>query len=57
MMPIWAVIYIVAAALVASLSTKHRWGFWGLFVISLILTPLIGLLIFMATSTEEKKNK
>ncbi|MBN1292525.1 MAG: hypothetical protein JXB48_11860 [Candidatus Latescibacteria bacterium] len=54
-MPITAVIYIVAAALVASLALKHRWGFWGFFVISLILTPIIGLIIFMASSSDEKK--
>lgn len=56
-MPIAAVIYIVAAALVASLSKDHKWGFWGFFVISLILTPIIGLIIFMATSNEKKSNK
>ena len=56
-MPIIAVIYIVAAALVGSLGTKHKWGFWGLFVISLILTPFVGLIIFMASASEENKNK
>lgn len=50
------IVYIVAAALVASLGTQRKWGFWGFFVISLILTPLIGLFIIMATDPFEKKN-
>ena len=47
-MPI-PLIYIIAAVLVASLGRKHKWGFWGFFVISLILTPIVGILIIMAT--------
>jgi hypothetical protein len=49
-------IYIVAAALVASLGIHRKWGFWGFFVISLILTPLIGLFIIMATDPFEKRD-
>jgi len=56
-MPITVVIYILAAVLVGSLGTKHKWGFWGFFVISLILTPIIGLIIFMATTSGEKESK
>ena len=52
-MPLPAVIYIVAAALVASLGRKYRMGFWGFFVISLILTPIIGLIIIIASDNKE----
>ncbi len=42
-------IYTLAALLVGSLGRKSNLGFWGLFVISLLLTPFIGLIIFLAS--------
>jgi len=53
----YALIYIGAAALVASLGRKRKWGFWGFFVISVILTPLVGLFVIMATDPVETRNK
>lgn len=48
-MPIPVVVYILAALLVASLGKKSSLGFWGFFVISLILTPILGLIIILAS--------
>ena len=51
-------IYIVAAALVASLgrTRKTKEGYWWFFVVSLILTPIIGLIVIMATDPIDKHN-
>ena len=51
--------YIIAAALVASLgrTRKSSGGFWWFFVISLILTPFVGIIVIMATEPVEKPDK
>ena len=51
--------YIIAAALVASLgrTRKNKGGFWWFFVISLILTPFVGIIVIMATEPVEKPDK
>ncbi len=51
------ILYIVAAVLVASLGTQRKWGFWGFFVLSIILTPIVSLIVIMATDPIEKPKK
>jgi hypothetical protein len=51
--------YVIAAAMVASLgrTRKNKEGFWWFFVVSLILTPFIGLIVVMATDPIDKHDK
>lgn len=42
--PIW----FVAALVIGYFGRKYRFGFWGYFLISLFLTPLIGVLTLVA---------
>lgn len=40
---------IVLSLMIGYLGRKRRMGFWGLFFGSMFLTPLIGLVILLAT--------
>jgi hypothetical protein len=40
----------LVAALIGYLGKDRKFGFWGNFFVSLILTPVIGLLVFFAQS-------
>ncbi|HEY3380268.1 MAG TPA: hypothetical protein VGK32_00790 [Vicinamibacterales bacterium] len=41
--------YVGAAWIIALLGSNRRFGFWGYFFGSLLLTPFIGLLLYLAT--------
>jgi hypothetical protein len=41
--------YVAAAWVIAILGRDRRFGFWGYFFASLLLTPIIGLLLYLAT--------
>lgn len=45
---ILTVLYILAALLVGALGQRRKWGFWGYFWASLVMSPLIGLLFVLA---------
>ena len=47
-MPIIIPAWLVGALLVAVLGRNRRFGFWGYFFASLLLTPIIGLLMLLA---------
>ena len=47
-MPIIIPAWLVGAILVAILGRNRRFGFWGYFFASLLLTPIIGLLMLLA---------
>ena len=47
-MPIIIPVWLVGALLVAILGRNRRFGFWGYFFASLLLTPIIGLLMLLA---------
>ena len=50
--PIW----IVAAVLIGFLGRRYRFGFWGHFFASVLLTPVVGVLLLLAaTPTRELK--
>lgn len=44
------VIIVVASILVALLGRHRKFGFWGYFFASLLLSPIIGLLLVVASS-------
>lgn len=45
---------ILLAALIGYLGSDRKFGFWGNFFVSLLLTPVIGLLVFFAQSPKTK---
>mgnify|MGYP003623901140 CR=1 FL=1 len=44
-------LWIAASAIVAYLGRGRKFGFWGYFFASLLLTPLIGALLVLASGT------
>ena len=62
MMPVILIIVnIVLAYFIGFLGRNRRLGFWGNFFASLLLTPIIGFLLIIATDPvkdeDEKKDK
>jgi hypothetical protein len=49
MPPQAAVLYLVISMLIGVLGRRYRFGFWGYFFSSLLLSPLIGLLLVIAS--------
>lgn len=47
-MPIIIPAWLIGAIVVATLGRNRRFGFWGYFFASLLLTPIIGLLMLLA---------
>jgi hypothetical protein len=43
------IIYVGICILLGFLGRKQKWGFWGYFFGSIVLTPLIGLLVVLAS--------
>jgi len=50
---IW-VVYIIFCLAIGTFGRNRKLGFWGYFLSSLILTPLIGLILVLATDEKEK---
>ena len=53
-------IYLIAANIILSffialLGTNRKWGFWGYFFSSMLLTPLIGILLVLASDPRRDK--
>lgn len=42
-------LHVGLCALIGYLGRKRKFGFWGYFAASLLLTPLIGLLLVLAS--------
>jgi hypothetical protein len=47
----WLLLYLVSALFIAFIGRNRRPGFGGWLLLSLFLTPLIGLAIFLVTQT------
>jgi hypothetical protein len=43
-----AVLWLVCCLVIAAFGARYRFGFWGYFFGSVILSPLIGLLLLLA---------
>lgn len=48
-------IYIFAALLIALVGRNRKMGAWGYFFASLLLTPVIGLLLVLASDSRAKE--
>lgn len=52
-MQIFAIIFVLSL-LVGLLGMNSRMGFWGNFFASILLTPVVGLLLVIASSGKKK---
>ncbi|MDP0501497.1 MAG: hypothetical protein Q7P63_15495 [Verrucomicrobiota bacterium JB022] len=43
--------YVIFCLVLAYLGKEKKFGFWGNFFVSLILTPFIGLIVLLAQDT------
>ncbi len=49
--------YLCVALLIGILGTHRKMGFWGYFFSSLLLTPLMGILLLLASDPKQKPKK
>lgn len=56
--PLFAAIYIVFAAFVGFFGRRRVFGFWGFFLLSMFLTPvIIGLILILAAPNPDVQEK
>jgi hypothetical protein len=55
MHPIGAIIYLGLCVLIGYIGRDKKFGFIGNFLISLFLSPVIGLIVWLVQSDAEKK--
>jgi hypothetical protein len=51
------VIVFVVSLIVGLIGRNRKFGFWGYFFASLLLSPIIGLLLVVASAPKEKQLK
>ncbi|CAA6801252.1 MAG: Unknown protein [uncultured Sulfurovum sp.] len=49
------IIYLLISYLVGLLGKNRKFGFYGYFFISIFITPLVGLLLVLASDSKDKK--
>ncbi|MEM6846630.1 MAG: hypothetical protein AAF580_00950 [Pseudomonadota bacterium] len=54
---IFVTLYIVCALGVAFLARRSRMGWFGAFILSLIVTPLIGYILVIGLTTVNRRTK
>lgn len=54
-MIIMFVVVVVCSIVLGLAGRKRKFGFWGYFFASLLLTPLIGILLVLASEPPSKK--
>lgn len=47
--------YIIISFIIALFGMNRRFGFWGYFFGALLLTPLVGLILVMASDPKKRK--
>jgi len=45
---------VLLSVLIGYLGQNRKFGFWGNFFVSLLLTPIVGLLVYFAQSPKAK---
>jgi hypothetical protein len=48
-----AIVFIILSLIIALFGTDRKFGFWGYFFCSLLLTPAIGLIILLASDKKK----
>jgi len=51
---IWWLYYLFASFLVGVFGINKRFGFWGYFFGSLLLSPLVGVILLFASDSKKK---
>jgi hypothetical protein len=49
----YAIIYLLLSALIGYLGKDRKFGFWGYFACAVIFTPIIGLIIVLASDRKK----
>jgi len=49
-----ALIFIILSLIIALFGTDRKFGFWGYFFCSLLLTPAMGLIILLASDKKKR---
>jgi hypothetical protein len=50
----WFIVWVVFALIVGMMGSDKKIGFWGAFIISLILSPVVGFIIVMVSGSNEE---
>lgn len=50
-MNIAIIIWVVGSLILGILGRHHKFGFWGMLFCSILLTPIVGMLIYIAGCT------
>jgi len=53
---IWIITWLILCIILGSIGSNRKIGFWGAFFLSLLLSPLIGLIITLTSKTKEDEN-
>jgi hypothetical protein len=56
MPPYFILIYLILSILLGLVGYNRKFGFWGYFFGSLLLTPFVGLLLVLASDPIPQKN-
>ena len=54
-MPVFALIYLALSIIVAYVGRRRKIGFAGFFVLSLVLTPLVMILVYLLGAPRAQK--
>ncbi|MBF0477236.1 MAG: hypothetical protein HQK57_10925 [Deltaproteobacteria bacterium] len=49
----FVILYVGASIIIAILGENRKFGFWGYFFASLLLTPLMGVLLLLASDKKQ----
>jgi hypothetical protein len=56
-MPIGYIIYFAVSLIIGLLGMHRKFGFWGYFFGSLLLTPLIGILLVISSDSRQNQHR
>ena len=52
-----AIIYLIVSVIIALFGTNRKFGFWGYLFASLLLTPLVGIVLLLASDKKTHPEK
>ncbi|MGV8118929.1 MAG: hypothetical protein AB2L14_04105 [Candidatus Xenobiia bacterium LiM19] len=53
----YAFIYVILSILLGLMGYNRKFGFWGYFFGSMLLTPLVGILLVLASDPQKPHSK
>jgi len=54
-MLVYALVWLFLGMLIGWMGKNRKFGFWGYMLLSLVLSPLVGLLLVLASDTRKPK--